>query len=316
MLNRRHLRIKVLQILYAFFQSKEIDVVKAQNELLLSVERMYDLYLYLLLTIPELKRAAETNNENRKNKLRPNESDLMPNLKWVENSLVLKIEESKDLNKVSSARKVNWLGAENQEIFRKMFLQVKDSETYFEFMENGLKDFEEDKKFALALFKNEIINSEFLHNYIEDKSIYWLDDIDLCCSMALKTLKTAAPDKEISILSLYKEDDDEKEFILNLCRNTIEMDVENEKLIEILAVNWEVDRIAKMDVLLLKMALVELQTCSSIPTKVTMNEYIEISKFYSTPKSNLFINGILDKAISQLTKEKKTKKSGRGLVSY
>jgi len=315
MLNRRHLRIKVLQILYAFFQSKEIDVVKAQNELLLSVERMYDLYLYLLLTIPELKRAAEVNNENRKNKLRPNESDLMPNLKWVENSLVLKIEESKELNKVSSARKVNWLGAENQEIFRKMFLQVKDSETYFEFMENGLKDFEEDKKFALALFKNEIINSEFLHNYIEDKSIYWLDDIDLCCSMALKTLKTAAPDKEISILSLYKEDDDEKEFILNLCRNTIEMDVENEKLIEILAVNWEVDRIAKMDVLLLKMALVELQTCSSIPTKVTMNEYIEISKFYSTPKSNLFINGILDKAISQLTKEKKIKKSGRGLVS-
>ena len=315
MLNRRHLRIKVLQILYAFFQSKEIDVVKAQNELLLSVERMYDLYLYLLLTIPELKRAAETNNENRKNKLRPNESDLMPNLKWVENSLVLKIEESKELNKVSSARKVNWLGAENQEIFRKMFLQVKDSETYFEFMENGLKDFEEDKKFALALFKNEIINSEFLHNYIEDKSIYWLDDIDLCCSMALKTLKTAAPDKGISILSLYKEDDDEKEFILNLCRNTIEMDVENEKLIEVLAVNWEVDRIAKMDVLLLKMALVELQTCSSIPTKVTMNEYIEISKFYSTPKSNLFINGILDKAISQLTKEKKIKKIGRGLVS-
>ena len=315
MLNRRHLRIKVLQILYAFFQSKEIDVVKAQNELLLSVERMYDLYLYLLLTIPELKRAAETNNENRKNKLRPNESDLMPNLKWVENSLVLKIEESKELNKVSSARKVNWLGAENQEIFRKMFLQVKDSETYFEFMENGLKDFEEDKKFALALFKNEIINSEFLHNYIEDKSIYWLDDIDLCCSMALKTLKTAAPDKEISILSLYKEDDDEKEFILNLCRNTIEMDVENEKLIDVLAVNWEVDRIAKMDVLLLKMALVELQTCSSIPTKVTMNEYIEISKFYSTPKSNLFINGILDKAISQLTKEKKIKKIGRGLVS-
>jgi N utilization substance protein B len=315
MLNRRHLRIKVLQILYAFFQSKEIDVVKAQNELLLSVERMYDLYLYLLLTIPELKRAAETNNENRKNKLRPNESDLLPNLKWVENSLILKIEESKELNKVSSARKVNWLGAENQEIFRKMFLQVKDSETYFEFMENGLKDFEEDKKFALALFKNEIINSEFLHNYIEDKSIYWLDDIDLCCSMALKTLKTAAPDKEISILSLYKEDDDEKEFILNLCRNTIEMDVENEKLIEVLAVNWEVDRIAKMDVLLLKMALVELQTCSSIPTKVTMNEYIEISKFYSTPKSNLFINGILDKAISQLTKEKKIKKIGRGLVS-
>jgi transcription antitermination protein NusB len=315
MLNRRHLRIKVLQILYAFFQSKENDVLKAQKELLLSVERMYDLYLYLLLTLTEVKRAADTNNENKKNKLRPEESDLMPNLKWVENKLLVSIEQSAELKKISEKRKINWLGAENQEIFRKMFLQIKDSETYFEFMNNGLNDFEEDKKFALALFKNEIVNSEFLHHFIEDKSIYWLDDIDLCCSMAIKTLKTGEVDKEISLLPLYKENDDEKEFILNLCRNTIEMNEQNESLIEILAENWELDRIAKMDVLLLKMALVELQTCSNIPTKVSMNEYIEISKFYSTPKSNLFINGILDKAIVLLTKEKKIKKIGRGLMS-
>ena len=315
MLNRRHLRIKVLQILYAFFQSKENDVLKAQKELLLSVERMYDLYLYLLLTFSELKRAAETSNEIKKNKLRPDESDLKPNLKWVENKLVLKIEQTDALNKIANTRKINWSGAENQELFRKMFLQLKESETYFEFMGKGINDFEEDKKFALALFKNEIVNSEFLHHFIEEKSIFWQDDIDLCCSMAIKTLKISTEDKPISLLPLYKENDDEKDFILNLCRDTITMNDQNEKLIEILAENWELDRIAKMDVLLLKLALTELQTCSNIPTKVTMNEYIEISKFYSTPKSNLFINGILDKAIVLLTKEKKINKIGRGLMS-
>lgn len=315
MLNRRHLRIKVLQILYAFFQSKENDVLKAQKELLLSVERMYDLYLYLLLTFSELKRAAETSNEIKKNKLRPDESDLKPNLKWVENKLVLKIEQTDALNKIANTRKINWSGAENQELFRKMFLQLKESETYFEFMGNGLNDFEEDKKFALALFKNEIVNSEFLHHFIEEKSIFWQDDIDLCCSMAIKTLKISTEDKPISLLPLYKENDDEKDFILNLCHDTITMNDQNEKLIEILAENWELDRIAKMDVLLLKLALTELQICSNIPTKVTMNEYIEISKFYSTPKSNLFINGILDKAIVLLTKEKKINKIGRGLMS-
>lgn len=315
MLNRRHLRIKVLQILYAFFQSKENDVLKAQKELLLSVERMYDLYLYLLLTFSELKRAAETSNEIKKNKLRPDESDLKPNLKWVENKLVLKIEQTDALNKIANTRKINWSGAENQELFRKMFLQLKESETYFEFMGKGINDFEEDKKFALALFKNEIVNSEFLHHFIEEKSIFWQDDIDLCCSMAIKTLKISTEDTPISLLPLYKENDDEKDFILNLCRDTITMNDQNEKLIEILAENWELDRIAKMDVLLLKLALTELQTCSNIPTKVTMNEYIEISKFYSTPKSNLFINGILDKAIVLLTKEKKINKIGRGLMS-
>lgn len=315
MLNRRHLRIKVLQILYAFFQSKENDVLKAQKELLLSVERMYDLYLYLLLTFSELKRAAETSNEIKKNKLRPDESDLKPNLKWVENKLVLKIEQTDALNKIANTRKINWSGAENQELFRKMFLQLKESETYFEFMGNSLNDFEEDKKFALALFKNEIVNSEFLHHFIEEKSIFWQDDIDLCCSMTIKTLKISTEDTPISLLPLYKENDDEKDFILNLCRDTITMNDQNEKLIEILAENWELDRIAKMDVLLLKLALTELQTCSNIPTKVTMNEYIEISKFYSTPKSNLFINGILDKAIVLLTKEKKINKIGRGLMS-
>ena len=315
MLNRRHLRIKVLQILYAFYQSNETDVLKAQKEVLFSVERMYDMYLYLLLTLPEVERAAENKIEERKKKFRPTAEDLNPNLKLVNNLVVKQIAGCDDLRKLSESRKVNWIGAVNQEIFRKMYLQIMESEVFFEYMNNGLSGFEEDKSFAVQLFKNEIANSSYLYHFFEEMSIHWLDDLDLCCSMVIKTLKTIPEKGLMKVLPLFKEDDDEKDFVLNLVKRTIEMDNENELLINELADNWDLDRIAKMDILLLKMAVSELQSFSSIPTKVTLNEYIEISKFYSTPKSNVFINGILDKAISRLTKEKKIIKTGRGLLS-
>jgi N utilization substance protein B len=315
MLNRRHLRIKVLQILYAFYQSNENDVLKAQKEVLFSVERMYDMYLYLMLTLAEIKRAAENKIEERKKKFRPTPEDINPNLKLVENKLINQLESCNHLRKLSEQRKVNWTGAVNQEIFRKMYLQILESEVFFEHMNNGLSGAEEDRAFAVHLFKTEIANSSYLYNFFEELSIHWLDDLDLCCSMVLKTLKAIPESGEFKVMPLFKEDDDEKEFILQLVKRTIEMDAENESLINELAENWELDRIARMDILLLKMGISELQSFSSIPTKVTLNEYIEISKFYSTPKSNVFINGILDKAISRLTKEKKILKTGRGLLS-
>jgi N utilization substance protein B len=315
MLNRRHLRIKVLQILYAFFQSEEESILKAEKELLSAVERMYDMYLFMIMTLPELKRAAQNRMEEHKKKMRPTEEDLNPNLKFVNNKLIEAIEASYELTKLSEIRKVNWLGAESQEIFRKMYLAVLESEVYFEHMNNDSEGLEEDMAFALQLFKAEVANSDLIQNFFDEKSIYWADDLDLCCSMAMKTMKTWKEGKAFEVLPLYKENDDEKEFIVNLLRQTIQMNEENEALIDEFAQNWDLDRIAKMDILLLKMGLTELQTCSSIPTKVTLNEYIEISKFYSTPKSNLFINGVLDKAITQLTKGKKIVKIGRGLIT-
>lgn len=315
MLNRRHLRIKVLQILYAFFQSEEENILKAEKELLSAVERMYDMYLFMILTLPELKRAGLNRMEEHKKKMRPSEEDLNPNMKFVQNVLVDAIEGSNELTKLCESRKVNWLGAESQEIFRKLYLSILESEVYFEHMNNDAVGFEEDMQFALQLFKSEIANSELIQYFFEEKSIYWADDLDLCCSMAMKTMKTWTSGKSFEVMPLYKENDDEKEFIVNLLRKTIQMNEENESLITELTQNWELDRIAKMDIILLKMGLTELQTCSSIPTKVTLNEYIEISKFYSTPKSNLFINGVLDKAIIQLTKDKKIVKIGRGLIS-
>tara|TARA_B100001758_G_C18095122_1_gene445464 strand:- start:158 stop:703 length:546 start_codon:yes stop_codon:yes gene_type:complete len=180
-------------------------------------------------------------------------------------------------------------------------------------MDNTENGFEEDRTFLIQLFKAEIANSPLIYGFLEDEDIHWIDDIDLACSMVLKTIKSANKDG-LNILPLYKEHDNEKEFILELLSETIKRDSENEKIIETLVKNWEFERIAKMDVLLLKMAITELQCFESIPTKVTINEYIDISKYYSTPKSNVFINGILDKSLELLTKENKINKSGRGLI--
>jgi N utilization substance protein B len=210
---------------------------------------------------------------------------------------------------------VNWVGDDVQEMLRKMLLNLRDSETFFEFMNNGESGFEEDKQFVLALFKTEIANFPLLYDFFEEKSIQWLDDIDLACTMVIKTIKNFSEDGENEILTLYKDKDDELTFIKELLRKTISMDKENEAIIDDLTKNWEFDRIAKMDVILMKMAITEFQIFNSIPTKVTLNEYIEISKFYSTPKSNTFINGILDKAIKKLTEENKIQKIGRGLIN-
>ncbi len=315
MLNRRHLRIKVLQALYAYFQSNEDNFRRTENELMQAVERIQDLYLYLLLTFSEIKVIAENRIEENTKKIRPTEEDLNPNTKFIDNKIILMLEENKELRRLSEERKVNWIGDEHHEMFRKMFLTIKDSEIYFEYMNIEARTFEDDKAFALELFKVEIANSELLYNFFEEKSIHWIDDIDLACSMVLKTLKTANEGEVLELLPLYKVDDDEQDFIRDLLRKTISMDKENEVLIDDLTKNWELDRIAKMDVILMKMAITELQVFSNIPTKVTLNEYIEISKFYSTPKSNGFINGILDKAIDRLQAEKKIVKIGRGLMN-
>jgi N utilization substance protein B len=315
MLNRRHLRIKVLQALYAYFQSKEDNFRKTENELMGAVEKIHDLYIYLLLTFSELKSISEARIEEKKKKIRPTEEDLHPNLKFVQNEVIQLLEESKALRTASEERKINWIGDEKHEMFRKIFLVIQDSETYFEFMNNGITGFEEDKVFLVELFRAEIANSEILYSYFEEQSIHWMDDIDLACSMAIRTIKSIEKGETVSILPLYKEDDDEQEFIRELLRKTISLNKENESLIDELTKNWELDRIAKMDILLMKMAITELQVFNNIPTKVTLNEYIEISKFYSTPKSNGFINGILDKAIDKLNEEKKIVKIGRGLMN-
>lgn len=316
MLNRRQLRIKVLQVLYAHYQSGNDDLYKTKKHLLKSIDQMYDLYLYLLLTFPELKMRAEKRIEENKKKILPTEEDLNPNPKFIENRIIKVIENQPTLRSEAENRKVNWRGDEKQELFRKMFHAIRESETFFEFMNNEENSFEDDKEFMIQLFKNEIANFPGLYDFFEEKSVDWLDDIDLMCSMVIKTIKKfkEGEDVENQILPLYKPDDDEKEFIEQLLFASVKNEKEHLALIDELTQNWELERIAKIDVLLMQMAIAELQEFKTIPEKVTLNEYIEISKFYSTPKSGVFINGVLDKAIARLKKEGKIKKVGRGLI--
>lgn len=314
MLNRRHLRIKVLQMLYSYYNdTNSTDVRMAEKNLLSAVERIYDLYAYLFLSFPVIKKIALNKQDDRKKKLMPAKEDLYPNFKFVDNKIISLIENSNSLANLSKTRKINWNNDEKKEMFRKIFIDIEKSEVYFEHMNNEEQGFEADRSFLIQLFKAEIANSPLIYDFFEDEDIHWMDDIDLACSMVIKTIKSAKENK-LNIMPLYKSNDNEKEFICTLLTETIRRDAENESMIEKLVENWEFERIAKMDVLLLKMAITELQCFETIPTKVSINEYIEISKYYSTPKSNVFINGILDKSVNLLSKENKINKSGRGLI--
>ena len=308
MLNRRHLRIKVLQVLYAYFQSNENDFRVIEKQLMNSIERIYDIYLYLLLSFEELKDVEE--QKIAENKLKSKTA----NDRFAQNKVVALLTENNELREASEKNKVNWIGDEHREMFKKIMLQIRESELFFNYMQSETNTFEEDKNFVIALFKAEIANSPLIYNFFEEKSIHWMDDIDLACGIALKTIKQATEDGSITIHPLFKDPEDEIPFVKTLLRKTIANDQENVLLIDELTKNWELDRIAKMDIILMKMAITELQEFNNIPKKVTLNEYIEISKFYSTPKSSGFINGILDKAIDRLIKEHKIQKIGRGLM--
>ena len=301
-------------MLYTFYNQKEsMDLKTAKTQLLQSVDLMYDLYLYLLLTFQEVRNASLSKMDDRANKLRPSFEDLNPNRKLVDNKIIERMIGSHTFQDLCKRRNVNWNSDEKQEIFRKLFIEIEKSEVYFEHMEALENDFSNAKSFLVQLFRSEIANSPLIYNFFEEEEIRWMDDIDLACSMVIKTIKMSTEEVDFDFLPLYKENDDEKDFITTLLKQTVALDQESEHLIEEMADNWELDRIAKMDVLLLKMAFAELQSFESIPTKVTINEYLEISKYYSTPKSNVFINGILDKSLKKMMQEKKVLKTGRGL---
>lgn len=303
-----------MQALYAYFQADEESIKKTENELIQAVDRIYDLYLYLLLSFGELKDIAEHRIEENKKKIRPMDEDLNPNRRFVDSVIIQTLQDSYSLREAAEDRSVNWIGDEHHEMFRKIFIQMKEGETWFAHMNTEETGFEEDKNFMINLFKAEIANSPLIYHFFEEKSIHWLDDIDLACQMAVKSIKAMEEGEKFVAMPLYKDKEDEQEFIKTLLRKTISMDSENLKLIDELTDNWELERIAKMDILLLKMAITELQVFNNIPKKVTLNEYIEISKFYSTPKSHGFINGILDKAVDRLVKDGKIAKLGRGLM--
>lgn len=313
MLNRRHIRIKVLQAFYAFFQSNNEDVLKGEKELFHSIEKIYDLYVFILMLFPSLKRQALIQIEEAKRSEYLRQDIHILKTGFIDNQLVDIIEQSKVLQKISKDRKINWEGDVENDLTKKIFKEVYQTDNYKNLLQSESSSFNDDKDALVQLYKKEICNLEKLHHFFDEKSIYWQDDLDHVSSMILKTLKSITENQELEILPLWKED--EYEFTQNLFRKAVLQKEENDALLQTYSKNWEKERLATMDSLLMNLAMTEALEFSSIPIKVTLNEYIEISKFYSTPKSNSFINGILDRIFEDYKKDGKLVKRGRGLIN-
>lgn len=314
MLNRRLLRIKVMQTLYGFFQAEDADRVKEEKNLLLSIDRIYDLYLYYLSLPIELARIAEVQMEEARNKVMPSQEDLSPNRKFVDSFLIRALELNTQLKALLSDRKISW-SAEN-ELLHKLWKKIKKSDGYKNFLNDADNSSAAHRKYLERLFEEFVVDNEDIYSIFQEKSIYWdYEDNDFGVQMAIRYFSKIKSEENFkSIPPKYKDPEEDEEFVKELFRKAIKHNEEISEWIEGKTQNWEVDRIATMDVLLMKMAIVEFLHFPSIPVKVSLNEYIEISKLFSTPKSKVFINGVLDKLLKEFNDKKMIKKRGRGLM--
>lgn len=315
MISRRYLRIKTFQALYAYFQSDDKNERKYENELFLSLERMHDLYLILLTVGQELIHQSKFKMEDAKKKRLPNDEDLNPNTKFINNAVFALLADNNSLNEQVKNKKLTW--AADQELMLKFFNFTRDHKVFQEYMSTKETTFEQDQKFVVDFYKKIIPDFDLFISELEDKSIFWgYDEMDFILGMVLKTVKKFTPesDNSASIMKLYRDEEEDVKFVKDLFRKTIANDDENTELIGDKTKNWDVERIAMVDVLLMKLALTELLYFKSIPVKVTLNEYIELSKWYSTPKSKVFVNGVLDKLVAELKTNGKLKKMGKGLI--
>ncbi len=314
MLNRRYLRIKVFQSLYAYWQSDSASAARLEKELLQSIERTHDLFLSLLLVFGELRHIAELRIEERRNKRLPTPEDLAPNMRFLENPVLKAIAESERLRAEASRRRLSWVG--NKDLFTKLLKELEASELYKRYMGDPEPGFRKDQAFMVTLFSDHIANHEALQDVFEGRSIYWLEDLDLAATMVKRGLEQMKEGEGIDTQmgELSREPKEEVDFVTTLYRRTIEFDQEHGRSIAEKASNWESDRIALSDMILMKMALTEVRVFEQIPVKVTLNEYIEIAKAYSTPKSKNFINGVLDKLFIEMKADGRIRKVGRGLL--
>lgn len=312
MLNRRHLRVKVLQSLYAFFQSGNNDLGAGEKELLFGIEKIYDLYLHQFLLLAELYRQEVRIIEDNRNKHLPSQEDLYPNTRFVDNPVLKTIASHAAIDEHCKRRKISW--NTNQELVRKLLAHVKQQNYFNVYMAKEEVTFADHREFVTRMVKKDIVNFELLHSFYEENSIYWIDDWELVNMMLVKTLKAIDPEqgKGLLLMDLFKEDED-RQFARELFKRTILTQKEMDSIISAKTQNWDLERIALMDVIIMKMALTEILKFREIPVKVSLNEYIELSKMYSTPKSKIFINGVLDKLVEEFVSENKINKHVKGL---
>ncbi|HOB83601.1 MAG TPA: transcription antitermination factor NusB [Bacteroidales bacterium] len=313
MISRRLLRIKALMALYAFNRRDDSDLVRAESELTFSITKTYDLYHYLLLLVLEINDIASEKIEQALQKKIPTPEDLNPNRKFADNPVIIQIRGNLSFNKYLSSSKLSWVNFTH--IPRSLYNKMLNWDVYSEYMASEDNSYTSHRKFVIRLITELFYDSEDLENCLEEQSIYWNDDIDYVIVMVEKTLKKfkAESGDKIQLMTLFKNKEDE-DFVKLLFRKAIINTKQCSELIDNNTTNWEVERIALMDILVMQLAITEVIEFPEIPVKVTLNEYIEIAKYYCTPKSSTFVNGILDNIVKEIREKGLFRKYGRGLV--
>lgn len=311
MLSRRLLRIKVLKALFSHLKSGSDNMMASEKTLMSSVDKAYDLYFQLLLLPVEVAEYARERQEIAKRKKLPTHEDLNPNTKFVDNAVIRTIANSDAVNDYVAAHKLGW--SKHRDLIRTLYTQLLESDYYKEYMQREERSFDEDRKLVEEFF-TQLQNCPALDEVLEEMSILWTDDLPYILMMILRTLSNLrASHTELKVTSKFKSADD-PEFVRTLFEKALVNYDAYQEYIEKFTANWDVERIVFMDNLIIGTAIAELTSFASIPVKVTLDEFIEISKYYSTPGSSTFINGVLDKIVESLTAEGRILKSGRGLI--
>ena len=308
MINRVLIRLKIVQIIYAYYQNGGKNLDTAEKELFFSLSKAYDLYNYLLLLMVEVTKQANKKLNAAKNKLIPTKEELFPNTKFVENRFIAQLEVNKQLLDFAGNQKKTW---ENEADFVKSLCeQIMESDIYKEYMASETSSYEEDREVWRKIYKKIIFNNAELDQVLEDQSLYWNDDKEIVDTFVLKTIKRFEEKNgaKQELLPEFKDDEDQ-DFARRLFRRAILNSDYYRHLISENTKNWDLDRVAFMDVIIMQIALAEVLSFPNIPVSVSLNEYVEIAKLYSTPKSGGFINGTLDGIVNQLKKENKLMKN-------
>lgn len=319
MLNRRILRIKAFKVLYSSVLSGNMSLAQAEAQLDQACEATRDLYIYMLGIVSPLTKIALERIENARSKFNPTEEELNPNMKFVENGLAAVLDNDVDFQKIFSKKKYSW--AQYDLLLKKIMTSVAAKDYYAEYMASPERSLDQDCDLFIRIFEEEFVDSEELAQILEEKSLYWNDDLPYALTWCCKTFKSLAKGEGWSLLPLYQSElmkgdgvESDKAFVRNLLKASFAGYDRYSMMIAESVSGWEKDRLFSTDVILITMGLAEAASFPTIPVKVTINEYVEISKFFGTPKSRSFVNGLLDNLVQKLVNEGLVRKEGKGLL--
>ena len=302
-----------MQSIYAMQQSGTDDLEKQEKFLQASLENIVDLYLIMLSSLVEIRKKEIEYLDIAQKKHLATPEERNPNQRFIDNPVLIALDENNSLRISLEKRKINnW--QINDDTILLLLQDVKNSNLYKKYMDKNSTTFEEDRYFVADMFSELIAPNEKLYSYLEDFKLTWVDDIPVVNTQILKQLKQISPNTDSFRVPPIYRDVEDKEFGITLFRKTVLNDSELAKEFIDKTPNWDLERIAELDTIVLKMAICEFLKFPSIPVKVTINEYLELAKEYSTPKSSLFINGILDNLVKDFQAKDRIKKVGRGLM--